>query len=76
MHPRTGGKELSDAINGSIYNAVIYTPKPQNEIVEVMTLKDIYKNQEVKQEPKFPIRAPKREAPPELHEYLARIKML
>lgn len=75
-HPRTGGKDLSDAITGAIYNAVIYTPKPQNEIVEVMTLKDIYKNQEVKQEPKFPIRAPKREAPPELHEYLARIKML
>jgi hypothetical protein len=44
-HPRKGSKDLSDATCGAIFNAVENTYRPQNEIVEVMTLKDLHKRE-------------------------------
>lgn len=40
-HPRSGFKDLSDAVCGSIWNAIQYTPKPQNREVEVLTYKKV-----------------------------------
>lgn len=44
-HPRTGFKDLSDAVCGSIWNAVQYTMKPSSRDVEVVTLDQIRKRQ-------------------------------
>jgi phage terminase large subunit-like protein len=45
-HPRSGGKDLSDAVCGAIYNAVENTYRPQNQEVEVLTLKDLHKREQ------------------------------
>lgn len=42
-HPRTGYKDLSDAVCGAIFNAVTYTPKPRNTEVEVLTYSEVAK---------------------------------
>lgn len=44
-HPRKGSKDLSDAVCGAIFNAVENTYRPQNEVVEVLTLKDMHKRE-------------------------------
>lgn len=40
-HPRTGYKDLSDAVTGSIFNAVSHSSKPRNREVEVVSLSQI-----------------------------------
>lgn len=40
-HPRKGSKDFSDATCGAIFNAVTYTIKPQDEIVEVVSFGDM-----------------------------------
>lgn len=40
-HPRSGSKDLSDAVCGSIYNSIAHTPREQYSDVEVLTLDDI-----------------------------------
>lgn len=34
-HPRKGSKDLSDAVIGSVYNAIAYTPRNLNQEIEV-----------------------------------------
>lgn len=84
-HPRKGSKDLSDAVCGAIFNAVAYTPKPEDLEVEVMTLKDLYRKQMAQEAERAKIAAPefsgvinkpKREVPPELQDYLARLQIL
>lgn len=44
-HPRSGYKDLSDAVCGAIFNAVSWTLKPQNRSVEVVSLKSLKRQQ-------------------------------
>ena len=83
-HPRKGSKDLSDATCGAIYNAVEGTLRPVNNVVEVVTLQDLHSREQQalrdsKQEAMMRdgvIRAPKREVPPELRDYLSSLRML
>lgn len=75
-HPRSGFKDLSDAVCGAIWNAIMYTPKPQNKIVEVVSLKSLNKRQrketQQEQDDRNVIRAPRR-MPEEISENLDNI---
>lgn len=65
-HPRTGYKDLSDAICGAIFNAVSLTTKPQATEVEIMTyskLKKMLREEQASQQ--APIEPPKRSKMPE-----------
>lgn len=74
-HPRKGSKDLADAACGAIYNAIAYTPRETNDVIEVQTLHSFNKveyNEQVQdKKSKYGqiIQAPKREMPPELEEY-------
>lgn len=77
-HPRKGFKDLSDATCGAIFNAVKHTTRPRNNVVEVHTLKDLYRKE---REQKWAddanvIVAPKTESqmmPMDLKEWLGRV---
>lgn len=74
-HPRTGSKDLSDSVAGTIHNCVKYTPRPQDWTVEIKT----YANTRPEPEPesvKGVIVAPKREVPDQIAEFIARMKLL
>ncbi len=47
-HPRSGGKDLSDAVCGAIYNAIVHTKKPTSNVVEVKTLGTLQKKERQK----------------------------
>lgn len=78
-HPRSGYKDLSDATAGAIYNAVTHTMKPQNRVVEVVTLSSLRRKQaeedRKEQEADGVIRAPKRPMPEQLRSDLERVSM-
>lgn len=77
-HPRSGYKDLSDAVCGAIFNAIAHTPKPVNQEIEVISYADMVKKERQEQETQRPlgvIAAPKH-MPDELQDYLSRIKML
>ncbi|QIN94070.1 terminase [Streptomyces phage Wakanda] len=80
-HPRKGSKDLSDAVCGAIYNAIAHTPRNTDEVIEVKTLdsvrREVLRN-EIEEAPKNDgvIRAPKRDMPPELENFLSRIQVL
>ncbi len=72
-HPRTGFKDLSDAITGAIFNAVSLTTKPQNQSVEVVSYKSLMRQQAqdaVENSGSGVIRAPKKEMPETLRREL------
>ncbi len=80
-HPRKGSKDLSDAVCGSIYNAIAYTPKRAGEVeLDIHT----YKDSKVDKPPlgmgeyDNVIRAPKSrsEMPAEISDYLSGLKLL
>jgi hypothetical protein len=85
-HPRTGYKDLSDATCGAIYNAVTLTPPPANTQVEVLSYADVARrNMAAEQEnrdrngtylSKGAIKAPPKQVPPDLAEYLDRFTIL
>lgn len=84
-HPRKGTKDFSDSTCGAIFDAVSLTPKPQNEVVEVMTLADLARREREQQEQmrkdnpeKFNgvIAPPKRDMPEELQNYLRGMRLL
>lgn len=83
-HPRTGFKDLSDAVCGAIFNAVTHTPKPINEVVEVLTytqLRAMLREEQAvaaveSQRPGDVISVPKREKPDWVNDYLARATLL
>lgn len=84
-HPRSGFKDLSDAVCGAIFNAVTHTPKPVNEEVEVLTyaqLRAMVRAEEAAEiEMDIPregevIKPPKQAKPEWLQDYLARATLL
>lgn len=80
-HPRTGYKDISDSVAGAVNNAIIHTPRPQAQEVEVVSYADIVRRRreeqrEAQQMPQVGvIRAP-RKMPNEFKDYLAGIKLL
>ena len=76
-HPRKGTKDFSDATCGAIFNAISHAVKPQSTEVEVVSYADMVKRARAEAAEQAPplgvIRAPKRQMPPELQEFLARI---
>lgn len=79
-HPRKGSKDLSDATCGAIFNAITYTPKPVDEIVEVLTYRDLMRKERQEEQEKIGfsgvITLPKRDIPPELKTYLDNSRIL
>jgi len=76
-HPRKGSKDFSDATCGAIFNAITYTPKPQNTEIEVVSYSDLHRREQAAKEPVGVIKAPKRgPMPPELQEYMSRMRAL
>ncbi len=81
-HPRKGSKDLSDAVCGAIYNAIAHTPRNLDETIEVKTLESVrreIRRNEIEEEPvknSNVITAPKRNMPPELENFLSRLKVL
>lgn len=86
-HPRKGSKDLSDAVCGAIFDAVEGTFRPQNEVVDVVTLKDLHRREQAamleKLESKHfggvieaPRAAPQDHMPPEIAEWLSRSRVL
>lgn len=82
-HPRKGTKDFSDATCGAIFNAVAYSTKPINMEVEVMTLRDLYKREQVEEAQKagtptgvISLPKHKEEIPEELARYLKQLKVL
>lgn len=76
-HPRSGSKDISDSMTGAVYNAVRHTHYSGGEI-EVLTPADLQKQLTRDQQPAtmFPIKAPKREAPPDIADFLSQIRAL
>lgn len=78
-HPRTGYKDLSDAVCGAIWNSINYTTKPQNREIEIISYKSLMKKsqeEETKQSQSDAIiRAPKRAMPEELRRELNTISI-
>lgn len=79
-HPRSGFKDISDSLVGSIFNAVSRTPKPNNAEVEVMSLADMNKRAREEQhktdEFKGVIKSPNRKIPDELKDYMSNMRLL
>ena len=80
-HPASGYKDLSDATCGSVYNAIVYSEKPQDEEVEVLTLRDVRAKVRAEEAETYDdgvIRAPKsyRPMPDDLAGYLDGLRML
>jgi len=84
-HPRKGTKDFSDATCGAIYNSITLTPKPRGDReVEVQTYKSLMRKQHKEeldrlaqqQEQDGVIRAPKRDIPPELQNFLNNARLL
>lgn len=76
-HPRTGYKDLSDAVCGAIYNAITHTVKPQNQSIEIVTYKSLVRESAKAEEEQSRgvIKPPKRPMPPELAEQLDQINV-
>jgi hypothetical protein len=84
-HPRAGFKDLSDATCGAIYNAVTLTPAPADDTIEVLSYADVARrNMQQEQERKAgetilsrgAIKAPPKEMPSDLREYLDRARII
>lgn len=66
-HPRKGYKDLSDAMTGSIYNAIEHTPRPQNREVEIKSYRSVQREQRNREQENVAglIRPPKKRPMPE-----------
>lgn len=72
-HPRSGHKDLSDAVCGTIWNCAKHAKQPVSQEVEVRSLSD-YK---IYEEPKETfIKPPKRDMPTDLADFISRIRTL
>jgi hypothetical protein len=77
-HPRSGFKDLSDAVCGAIYNAVALTPKPQSRVVDIVSYKSLMKEERKSQEEvekNDGVIRPPRKMPQELSENLDGISL-
>lgn len=76
-HPRKGTKDLSDAVCGAIFNSVVHAHKPETEVVESITLRDLRKEQRKQPEGENVIKAPPNtRVPDDLADYLRRARVL
>ena len=81
-HPRTGGKDVSDAVTGSVYNAIANTKRNAGDKVEVVTLADLKRGEiEEQQQSQVagPIRnpnAPPPKAAPEMRDFLIELRLI
>lgn len=84
-HPRKGSKDLSDATCGAIYNAVEGTVRPVNNVVEVLSLKDLHargraaeeeSRRQTAEKTDGVIRAPKSPPPDEIAAYMRSLRIL
>ncbi len=72
-HPRKGSNDLADAVAGAVFNVVKYASKPTTELVDFRPLGATAPKPELKE----PVRTkPSSAPPPDIAEYLARIRML
>jgi hypothetical protein len=75
-HPRKGSKDLSDAVCGSIYNAIANTPKNMNQEIEIHTYASIGRAERKELEGENTIRAPKAPMNDQIKDYLVNIGMI
>jgi hypothetical protein len=76
-HPRKGSKDLSDAVCGSIYNAISGTPKNTGlREIEIHTYASLGRQDRLEQEENNVIYAPKRTMPDNMKDYLINIGMI
>ena len=74
-HPRKLSKDLADAVCGAIFGAISYTPKNQNQVVEIHTFKDRKSTQTF--DPKDNVIELKpRPMPDDVKEYLGRFDLV
>jgi hypothetical protein len=75
-HPRKGSKDLSDAVCGSIYNAISNTRKDSEEVeIEVHTYKQFIKDQRKEEADKNIIKPPPA-SPNNIDDYIQSIGMV
>ena len=72
-HPRSGFKDLSDAVCGAIFNAISRTQPPRNKEIEVVSFKSLMRDAAQEQRPDGVISAPKRKMPDKLAQAIADI---
>ena len=75
-HPRSGGKDLADAVTGAVYNAARYSNRNANQEIEIITLSDFTRS-EVSPTPSGVIRNP--DATPmsgEMEDFLSGLRLL
>ncbi len=75
-HPRKKSKDLADALTGSVYNAVAYTPRHNDQLVEAHTFSSAARARarEERENTEGIIMPPKRD--PEIEYYLAKVGVL
>ena len=76
-HPRSGGKDLADAVTGAVYSAIDNTKQSRDDVIEVRTMSDFTRTDEVPKRGDFPIRRP--DAAPmsdEMSDFLSGLKLL
>lgn len=66
-HPRAGGKDLSDAVTGAVYNAITRTPKANSGIVDVVDWSSVRSRMN---EPEVPEVQKKPDMPKDVADYL------
>jgi len=74
-HPRTGSKDLADAVCGAVYNSIAHTQKNANEVIDIQTLDSFNRNNRQREIPQSErpgqlIVPPKRSMPSELADYV------
>ena len=77
-HTNKSSKDLSDAVVGSVYNAISLTPVPEHDL-DVMTYADIIKRNRERNERSKVVdqqSAFKPEMPPEIADFLENIRIL
>ena len=79
-HPRTGGKDVADAVTGAVYNAVAHTRHQSGDTVDVVTLSDLKRSEakEREQQMTWPIRPPgsPSKPPEEIEEFLMGLRLI
>ena len=78
-HPRSGSKDLADAVCGSIYNAIAHTPKELNKVIEIHTYgqTDKREKEEAREVEKRPVVQEQKPNPPaDIQNFLERLKSI
>lgn len=68
-HPRSGSKDLADAVAGAVHNAVAYTPRHESTIVEARDMTTLKRAEK-------PVAIEKPEMPPGIEEWLRRMRAI